>query len=354
MAVTKARTSAGANERAVAKMKASMGKASGSSSDEDADEDEDDDDDDGGSGGDIEVAAPEEPAEEIEVGGEPEPTPRQRRRQERMSMREENEHLRARDAQRDRELAELRGMVQARQQEPARQAQQEADPDEVNLRATRLERQQLVTRWQSMTPEERQREHAALYEKDTTLKDQEEDLAFKIRQKKYGGGGVSREEAALAARNELLQSQYPDVATHPKAWAWACGIQNAEIATAALDYGGDAKRVPQNVVDGITHRVLQGARLRFGLGQGQGPAPTQSQRSRYSGSATSPGAAARLSAKAPATLKVSRSSSEGKMFMKMAIATFPHIARKSGNDAALKHWLKVAGPGVAREHSKKA
>lgn len=354
MAVSKARTVAGANERAVARMKSNMGKSSGSSSDDDDDEGDDDDDDSGGSGGDIEVAAHEEPADELEVGGEPEPTPRERRRQERGSLRAEAERLRQENEERRREIAELRGMQQARQQEPARQPQAEPDADEVSLRATRLEREQLVNRWQSMTPEQRQQEHVQLYKRDTELKDQEEDLAFKIRQKKFGGGGVSRSEAALAAKNELLQAQYPDVAGHPKAWAWACGIQNTEVETAAIDYGGDRNKVPQHVVDAITQKALQGARLRFGLGQGQAPAPTQAQRTRYSGSPTSPGAGTRPGQKPVTTLKVSRGSTEGKMFMKMAVAAFPHIARKSGNEAALKHWMKVAGPGVAKEHSKKA
>ncbi len=343
---------AGANARAVANVKQSIAKASGGGPADD-DDDGDDDDDDGGSGGgeDVELSPGTDEPDELEVGGEPQLTPRQQKRLERKTLREENERLRAAQEEHARELAELRGRVSAMQQpaQPPSRAE-EPDPLEIGLRATRAELAKIASDWESMTQQERTAKHAELFKKQQDLRDEEQSLLYRINQKKYGGGGggISREDARAEAFNATLQQQYPDVAGNERAWKWACQLQNMEIEAA-----GGAGAISEEQRLRITHTALQSARQRFRL-QGA-PAPTQQQRARYSGS-SSGGGGTRMAPsgdKATASFKFSKTSSEGKMMVRMATQAFPHIARTKGIDAAVAHWQKTAGKGVARELSRK-
>ncbi len=351
MSVSKSRSMAGANARAVASVKQNIAKSAGASAEDDVDDD--DDDDDGGSGGGEEVEispGPEEP-EELEVGGEPQLTPRQQKRLERRSLREENERLRTAHEEHARELAELRGRVAAMQQPaPQQPRSEEPDPLELGLRAARAELTKIASDWAGMTQQEQAAKHAELFKKQQDLRDEEAALVFRINQKKYGGGGggISREDARAEAFNATLQQQYPDVAGNERAWRWACHLQNMEIEAA-----GGAGVVSEEQRLRITHTALQSARQRFRL-QGA-PAPTQQQRARYSGSGSGGGGtrAAVVNERSAPSFKFSKTSSEGKMMVRMATQAFPHIARTKGTDAAVAHWQKTAGKGVAKELSRK-
>lgn len=218
--------------------------------------------------------------------------------------------LEERDRQRERELAELRGMVQGQQQVRQQQPQSDVDPYKARLDSI-LERQRRAyasaqAEMKAGTWNDDRQRH---YEEEARAIEEEKGTLFA---EKVLAQRAPQQQAAQA--QQVWASKYPEVYQNPAAYQFAEATFRRRQAL--------GEKVSNDLVD----EVMTEAMTTFKLGKKA--APSQSERARMSGLPAGGGGGS-----TPSTITLTPD------MRRMAIAAYDHLSEQD----AIKAWVAKTG-----------
>lgn len=268
--------------------------------------------------------------DDVEIGtddsGQPAPIVgvRRQKKQERLSMREELQALRERDAARDRELAELRGIVQGsmHRRDDIRDATDEDDEDEELDRELAAIQQRHTAAYNTLRAKGQAVTQADKDEYERQVRACEKDR-IKLGAKHQAKSLQQQQQGFIQQQviREQISREHGDVyAAGPRAIAYSRGEFQKLVALGEPDNAATLKK------------AMDATRVAFSIGRGS-PAPTSSQKDKFMG-APRGGNGNGGSQTGPTAIKMTRE------FRAMANAMYP-----DEKDDMKRYKMWANGPG---------